>query len=1060
MAKKSRKINFLLMLIPVLMLLGAAIYFTVDESKNFLHNVIASKRITTIEQLDKVEKRIVEEMVCTARSKGLSVDSKEYCQKQRALTDEALNGFDTQIEGRSFLERAVSSLLSKEGIGSNGMMHVDPQVLKARLKNIRYDIDTAQALSLDMLLKKDYRHKVLDKVHQDIRTLESKRYFSEHGDWIMLNKKLLESRYYTDMEDIFVSYFLSSKEPISEAQLREWDQFIRFSDISYLTTLESDEIQKELKKLTAKSSIEEITEGIEEIRIDLISNHTSGDYTTTVQTWSDFIGLKESILSTQIDSIHTRLLSLVERAMKKHERTFWIGIAAIALSLFFMIYIIRSYIISKEEDLALGKVLSGIERISEDKQLNLKDELELPDMNNKKEVYAYLEKVFELLEEKEREIAQAEGANEAKSLFLANMSHEIRTPLNGIVGFSELLNNTPLNTEQREFLDIIRTSSDHLLSIINDILDFSKIGAGQVEIEAVPFKSFEVFESAVESYAAKAFAKDIELSVFIEPSIPQTLIGDPTRVSQVLINLISNATKFTKVHGAINVFIHQEREEDNKVYLKFMVQDTGIGITDEQKQKIFEAFSQADISTSREYGGTGLGLSISSHLVTKMGGRLDVESEVDKGSTFFFTIPFEKAEEQEESYALKYKGVKVGFVLPADNVYRQVDINLIAYFDYLGVDFNMYYGDEIFEKEQSELPEILFLPQKYNRDISALERYFDLPLKLILLTTGEMQRDYQVPTEKITKLLYKPINFTKIISVLDTCMQEEDLQEKKLSSENEHAHFEGVHALVAEDNVINQKLIKRVLNDFGIEVTLANNGEEALKQYERSHDRFDVIFMDIQMPVMGGIDATENIINLEEKEGWAHTPIIALTANALQGDKEKYLAAGMDDYISKPIELDALNKVLGNILHPSEDDASTQAEEDKENACIEEDTTAIGYDADILFYHPVSLVRNVYAKVLQSHGYRVDMVSNEALFEEKLIHKDYCSVIINASLWEKKGRSLEGIFSSKEGLLGVIILVEYLSKEIAYPYPVVEEGSQSKYLMEKLESIGCRSQAS
>jgi len=368
-------------------------------------------------------------------------------------------------------------------------------------------------------------------------------------------------------------------------------------------------------------------------------------------------------------------------------------------------------------------------------------------------------------------------------------------------------------------------------------------------LEEISFDPVEKFEAAVESYAARAAEKDIEFSIYVDPELPSVVIGDPTKISQVIVNLVSNAIKFTKVSGKVDVLIEKLSESDQDTTVKFSVTDSGIGITEEQKSKIFDAFSQADVSTSRKFGGTGLGLAISGKLVTFMGGKLEIESVEDEGSTFFFTLKLEKSEQSKERTVVNMRGFNVGFVVPDATAEREMNKNLKAYVDYSGAKFTVYSGDELLESEESLLPDVVFIDHRYCQREGELEKYLDLDTKVVLITTGDKKKSFQDIEESIDRVFYKPINLTKTLKSLEVVYEEKtDKKSIKTQESSSKVKFENIHALVAEDNSINQKLIKNVLNGLGIEVTLANNGEEALNL--RMQNEYDLIFMDIQMPVV------------------------------------------------------------------------------------------------------------------------------------------------------------------------------------------------------------------
>jgi CheY-like chemotaxis protein/two-component sensor histidine kinase len=491
------------------------------------------------------------------------------------------------------------------------------------------------------------------------------------------------------------------------------------------------------------------------------------------------------------------------------------------------------------------------------------------------------------------------------------MSHEIRTPLNGIMGFTRELKETKLSEQQVEIIDIIEESSENLMHIVNGILDFSKIKVGKIELENIEFNPIEKLETSVDTYVAKAREKEIELKVSIDPSLPNLLLGDPTKLTQILNNLISNAIKFTPQYGTVEVTIqHQtkeKREEPLKTFVYFSVQDSGIGVTQEEKEKIFDAFSQADASTSREYGGTGLGLSIASQFIAHMGGKLEVESQVGNGAKFFFTLQLDIPNDLKPRKKNNLTKFTVGYIPPIDH--RNVDKNLRTYTEYQGAKFVTYTQKSLLNLPDEEFPDILFIDYKCFEDEGELDYFLDLPLKIVLIVSDNREKELVDIRDKIDKIVHRPVNFTrtlKALNILTKTSQEQRETKKTIKA------FEDIHVLVAEDNFINQKLIKSVLNRLGVEVTIVSNGQEALKARESNH--YDLIFMDIQMPLMGGVEATQKILAFEKLTKQKHIPIVALTANALEGDKEKYISSGMDGYLPKPMDVNDLEKTLENLI--------------------------------------------------------------------------------------------------------------------------------------------------
>ncbi len=501
---------------------------------------------------------------------------------------------------------------------------------------------------------------------------------------------------------------------------------------------------------------------------------------------------------------------------------------------------------------------------------------------------------------------KAEKLEEEKQmteLFLASMSHEVRTPLNGIVGLTELLDGTTLSPEQREFVTMIRESSNNLRVIVNDILDISKINAGKMELETIPFDFFGKLASSVGIFVPKIEEKGIVLNFFTDPNIPQVLKGDPTRLSQVVINLISNAVKFTPDGGKIDLYAEYVENTDKHVTFKVSVSDSGIGLTEAQQQKIFEAYGQADASTTRIAGGTGLGLTISRKIIEAMGGELQVKSKEGEGATFYFTLTMDFIPSEHDNRKGYYAGKELSLILGQDNPLSKWKDILQRYGDHYGA---RCYFDRYPERET----EIVLV--EFSQLDTLSDAWFDNNhAKRVLLASSEYRDKVEAIRDRFDAVVYRPITLDKCDTILQSSVQTEvpvEKEAKEVFEEQPSDISNTLNILVAEDNPINQKLIKIVLEKLGAEVTIVSNGQEAFEA--RIEKDYDMVFMDVQMPIMGGVEATHKILAYEERHEMKHIPIIALTANALSGDREKYMNEGMDDYATKPLDIKVIQQLI------------------------------------------------------------------------------------------------------------------------------------------------------
>ena len=662
-----------------------------------------------------------------------------------------------------------------------------------------------------------------------------------------------------------------------------------------------------------------------------------------------------------------------------------------------------------------------------DEEIRTLETLDLSTPEGTRSAFAFLD---DLIESAREDKMRAHESNEAKSLFLANMSHEIRTPMNGIIGFTDLLKATHATEEQKEFINIIDKSAQNLLSIINNILDLSKIESNKVEIEDIPFETHTEFEAAVETFAASAAEKSLDLEYNIDMRISPQLKGDPTKIREVLINLLNNAIKFTNPGGTVALGIKRLDSKEGKALIQFQVSDTGIGMTPKQATHIFQSFSQGDVDTTRKYGGTGLGLTISQQYVELMGGKIDVQSEKDKGSTFTFTLLLEEVPVSEGLLQNRFVDVSVGQHI--HEPISMLDKTLNSYLHFLGAETETFSTIPRLKEILKVNPTSLIIVDINHAPEETLQALEHLDRKQLILISNLSNRDrieaYHTSPESV---IFQPLTPTKLIRAIQAKVNfEEIIQEEEQEISIAKTVFDA-KALIAEDNAINQRLIQNILRTMGLEAELANNGREAFEK--RQTGTYDIVFMDIQMPVMDGVEATHAILKYEREQNIPHIPIVALTANALKGDRERFLNEGLDEYVSKPIEMNELLYVLNKFLANKAKLAPKHKPAPPKQAAPADDTPAFappvietpkatpeaaqpapsapstGEGTSILIAKHSALSRKIIERLLGALNHPVTIVSNAAEFEQAIRQQDYQAIFadeefINATSRETLAR--------------------------------------------------------
>ncbi len=1000
-------------LVPITLLILLSSYFFVTSYVNYEKANALKTTLINNGALDKALINIGKESGLTALYLG--TDKKEYTDaliKQRELSDEAFENLKYEV----ITEKEVYLPFLVQLLEGNTIAAFDPyKRLVAnigKLPEARKTIDS-EDVDFKNTLFKTYRDGLSTPTLDKILTLKTYALDTEISSLIGTLIQLYTAKENSGLERGFISYYMAKKSSLAFDEIALWDEFKTKANIFDIKQVTNPVLREQLEKVLYNDNAREIMTELGMTSSAIQTDIDNGDYAEEVIDWFALQTQKISLLSKAELVVSNALWKKSDLYLQK--QLLLLGIAA-AIWLLSFILAYLGYTTArditrniKELEDVLNKAVEEM-KSSDDyfaSDTHAIENIDLDTHEGTKEAYKFLE---DLVDTAKDDKIIALQANEAKSLFLANMSHEIRTPLNGIVGFTEILRSTNLTEEQDEFLSIIDKSSENLLSIINNILDLSKIESNKIEIENIVFDAAAEFESAVETYAVASNEKNIDLNYYMDPMISAKLKGDPTKIKEIVINLLSNAVKFTSYGGEINLEILKVTDENGENRVQFTVKDNGIGMTKDQQSRIFDAFSQADVSVTRKYGGTGLGLTISSQFVELMGGKLELESAKDHGTSFFFSLPLEEVTSTEVNYAHAFTDLTLGKY--EQDIPSKLDNYLEKYFEYFGPTVKHF-------ESISELKELDYNDscKNYWIDIDkARQNMLDAiqnmdKSKLIIIANVTSRNKIEELGIDQSNVIFKPVTLSKLKTVLtNTANVGPQLTEEAVATQQ--TKFDA-KVLVTEDNIINQKLIKRILEEHGITVDIANNGLESFEK--RRSGNYDLLFMDIQMPVMDGIEATHEILDYEEDEELAHVPIVALTANALKGDRERFLSEGMDEYITKPIEttelLYVLNKFLSDrasshtkepakkeevkvvtpepeeIVTPTVDMSDEPLELNIEEPIL--DLVEPQGEKKILIAKKFLLSRRVLSKVLENLDHNYDALDDMNMLESKLASGDY-----------------------------------------------------------------------
>ena len=1027
---------------PLLILFLFATYFLYLSYDQYNKAVTFEKRLSTTEVLNDLS-------INLAKERGLSATfiasdgaiAEVTLKKQRTIVTQSMKKFHNFYQTHEANQRIQKIITLLNQIG-----------------DVRQKIDSLDNINFNKIFFRFYSQ-INAQILEELQTVGE---IATNTEIVNLSSSLVsvyKDIEYSGQERGFVSKVLSQYVPFSDEDLDIWIGLFSKSNTFDYTILHEGTAKSKITMMYNKNDTKEMLNEIKQAKAELILAAQSGEYLIDPTLWFNLMSKKIVLLNEAAKAIK---LNLNDEMKRYYDETFVQLTAAGAIWVISLILLFIGFLLQGQ----FKKNVIGLENIFK-RVGELAETDEKVDFNTA----AGMNSAYSIIDQAIANIAiekkNAEEASAAKSIFLANMSHEIRTPLNGIIGFTELLKNTNLDDEKREFVDVIEKSSENLLDIINNILDLSKVESNKIEIDEIMFSPLDEFENAIEVYGPKAAEKNIHLSLFIDPSLNNYLKGDATKVKEVIINLMSNAVKFTPINGNITAEIRRiENAPTGKARVLFSVQDSGIGISEDKKQNIFDAFNQADSTITRKYGGTGLGLTISSKYIGLMGGELKVDSNEGEGSKFYFVIEFDESPSGDVEFQNKFSEFNCALLTSEKSTKAHAQF-MYDYFKYFGSNVK-YYNEFSGLKNLIYKSGINLIVADYDLlSNEELEEYKKIRLPMILLMKASNQHRFdEFNTQYITPI-YEPINVSKLTKALEInrellpkpkeiVIPDEPIAEnKKLRTKPIFGKMFDANILVAEDNEINQKLIRRTLEGLGLTITIAHNGKIALE--ERIKHDYDAVFMDIAMPIMDGVESTHKMLEYEKENNLPHIPIIAVTANALKGDRERFMKEGLDEYVTKPIKKESILSVLNMFLQHKIVDNEVIEEEgipvqtfeeapippqreeifESNDIAVEDEINKTSSDdiventllnkKDLLVFKKSPIETKIFSSILSKISSSVDSVNSVNALKSKLEENLYKIIIFDKEIPQVSTEELSNLIKTNSEDTATIMFVDPIS---------------------------------